>query len=54
MATGPSYLFMVLLVMITGASFRSFSQTTIALYPDSIPNSKPSVDEEKAEIKKLR
>lgn len=53
MVTRYSSLFILLLAgMITGTSFSSFSQTTIPLYTDSIPNSKPTTDEEKSEINK--
>ena len=53
MAKGYSSLIIVLLAgMITGTSFKSFSQTIIPLYTDSIPNSKPTRDEEKSEINK--
>ena len=43
---------LLLIAMITGTNFTGFSQTTIPLYPDTIPNSKPTADEEKSEINK--
>src|SRR6476660_4392234 len=53
MAKGyPSLIIVLLAGMITGTSFKSFSQTIIPLYTDSIPNSKPTRDEEKSEINK--